>query len=283
VTSDLLPDLTSQIQEYIAVQPSKPLPRDMVFAISFGFWDIYNFAGLDYDLAQNVADQSVDELVAQLSILYSHYRQGVLDATNDSITNLAPFRVVIPKLFDPTLVPGWISQRAAPPGPATVAEQQKQAVYLTERWNSRLENKLGSWVTEYPHLEATATESANESSEPPAAEAISKDRIIIEKYVFYYDLPKYLVDIMVEHQLETEGLSDASGLGKGKSPFKSVSEPCLKEDTKEEELLDRHGKLVCTAPENYLFWDDFNLGKVANEAVGKEVAEMVKGGQRMGQ
>jgi hypothetical protein len=255
----------------------------MVFAVSFGFWDIYNFACLEYDLAQNMTDQSVDELVAQLSILYSHYRRGVLDATNDTTPDPAPFRVVIPKLFDPTLVPGWISQRAAPPGPATVAEQQKQAVYLTERWNSRLENKLGSWVTEYPNLEANVTEPANESGEPPAAGALSKGRIIIEKYVFYYDLPKYLVDIMVEHQLEAEGLTDASGLGKGKSPFQSVSEPCLEEGSETEEaLIDRHGKLVCGAPENYLFWDDFNLGKVANEAIGTEVARMVKEGRRMG-
>jgi hypothetical protein len=33
--------------------------------------------------------------------------------------------------------------------------------------------------------------------------------------------------------------------------------------------------LVCKGPEDYLFWDSFNLGAVVKGMIGKEIGEMV--------
>ena len=45
--------------------------------------------------------------------------------------------------------------------------------------------------------------------------------------------------------------------------------------------MDLNGQLVCKEPEEYLFWDSFNLGSVANEGIGKQVAAMVQGGHSL--
>ena len=106
----------------------------------------------------------------------------------------------------------------------------------------------------------------------------------VEKDVFYYDLPTYLLNIIVERQLEDEGLSDAEGLGTGMCPFDSVYIPCVREveegyDTAG--FVESNGLLVCKEPDDYLFWDAFRLGGVANEMIGREVAAMIKDGNSM--
>jgi phospholipase/lecithinase/hemolysin len=240
IAAGLLPDLATQVQAFIAsstAAPGETAPGSALFVISYGFWDIYHLAGLEYTQAQKLADDAVDALMAQLGILYAHHsRDAIARAAAENSTSVAPFRAVVPKLLDPSLVPGWLS-RAVPPAPSSVAEHQKQAVYLTDRWNARLENALGTWAAEGD----------------------------VHKHVFCYDLAQHVVDLLVEHQLEDAGLSDAAGLGKGESPFESVAEPCV-----------RDGKTVCAEPEQYLFWDDFTLGSVANEGIGKAAAGLVR-------
>lgn len=290
LATELLPDLAAQIKEFIALPPPSPKPRETLFVVSVGFWDIYNFAGLDYTLGQNVTDRSANELFDQLNILYAHYSRNLSAAhtvqktTTNDLSNTAeveepphktpPFRVIIPKLFEPTLLPGWLSQRPVPLAPSSVAENQKNAVYLASRWNTLVENQITGWLKE-PTL--PPADIANTTTEALASLPV------VEKDVFYYDLPQYLLDIIVEHQLEDEGLSDASGLGMGESPFESVYEPCVREadEGTEDGFVDLNGQVVCKEPEEYLFWDSFNLGSVAKEGIGKEIAAMVKQGKSM--
>lgn len=273
MTLSPLPDLAAQVQEYLS-SPENSTQTKILFTLSFGFWDIYHLASLDYELAQNMTDAAVGHLIYQINTLYSNYIETIYnrpETENPTASNPPPFRLIILRLFDPTLVPGWLSQRPVPPPPSTVAEQQKQAVYLTERWNSLLENALGLWV-----MDADAAGEANEIGVGARAEFPRKD-------IFYYDLPQHILDIIVEHQLEDAGQSDASGLGTGKSPFTSVSEPCLREGSAEQEGGgDGVRNTVCADPEACLFWDEFNVGGVANEEIGREVAEMIRRGRRMG-
>lgn len=240
-------------------------------------------------MGQNATDRSVNELFDQLNILYAHYSQNLSAAHTIAESTEAPtnvteveklsqtssaFRVIIPKLFEPTLLPGWLSQRPVPLAPSSIAENQKNAVYLASRWNTLVENKLGSWMKEVEQPPADiATTTTEELASLP----------VVERDIFYYDLPQYLLDIIVEHQLEDEGLSDASGLGKGESPFESVYEPCIRETGAEEGGVDLNGQMVCKEPEEYLFWDSFNLGSVAKQGIGKEVGYMVKQGKSMKQ
>jgi len=275
-TSSVLPDFATQIQEFITLSKSIPAARDTVFVVSFGLWDVYQLAGLDGALAQDLTDISLAELFTQLDILYSYYVEHLpnnsLLATQSMQANntlVEPsFRVIIPKLSDPTLLPGWMSQRPVPLTPTSIAEQQKNAVYLTERWNSILENKMAHW------LQVTPDQKAQGNNTAACTAFLPKD-------IFYCDIPKFILDLLVEHQLEDENLADASGLGTYESPFRSVYQPCIREagegDT--DGQVDLFGKLVCKEPEEYLFWDDFRLGVVANEAIGRAVGKMMVEGK----
>jgi hypothetical protein len=292
----LLPDLAAQIKSYIALPLPKHRPTETIFVLSFGFWDIYDFSRLDFPIAQNGTDNSIKELFKQLDILYNHFITNLyspeaidspdsLNSTDDKTTEITPtFRIVLPRLFDPTLLPGWLTLRPPPPAPSSVAEQQKNAVYLTQRWNSIVENEVAQWVATTPEPlpltseqdpEQDPHEDIRNNAEPPKP---AEPNPVIQKDVFYYDLPKLLLDVMIEHQLEEEGLSDAAGLGKGESPFESVYQPCVREANGDDTdgLVDLSGMLVCKEPEEYLFWDSFNLGAVMKGMIGKEVGEMFR-------
>jgi hypothetical protein len=307
VELSLLPDLAAQIQTYIALPPPKQPPTETIFVISYGIWDIYDFSRLDFLIAQNGTDRSIEDLFKQLDILYDHFTKHLYspDIVSTSISadsvddaqklSIPTFRVILPKVFDPTLLPGWVTLRPAPPAPSSVAEQQKNAVYLTQRWNQRVENQLMQWVVAppapvpAPQDPKPGQESSHEDirnsnkSAPPTPSEAAEQATVIQKDVFYYDLPKLLLDVIVEHQLEDEGLSDASGLGKGESPFESVYVPCVHEaggdDT--DGLVNLAGMLVCNEPEEYLFWDSFNLGAVMKGRIGKDVGEMVRGNKTL--
>jgi hypothetical protein len=287
----ILPDLATQIQSYIDLPPPTQRPTETIFVLSFGFWDIYDFSRIDYPIGQNGTDNSIKEIFKQLDVLYDHfttklYSPGTsVNATDEQIGTSA-FRIIMPKVFDPTLLPGWLTQRPAPPSPNSVAEQQKNAVYLTERWNNMMENQIAQWLVTQPATtrekfeQGPSHEDARESDKH--LQTANKPRIV-EKDVFYYDLPKLLLDIIIEHQLEDEGLSDASGLGTGESPFESVYKPCMREDEGDDTdgLVDLNGMLVCKEPEEYLFWDSFHLGAVVKEMIGKEIGEMVRGNKTL--
>jgi hypothetical protein len=178
----------------------------------------------------------------------------------------------------PTLVLGWLSQRNMPPSPSSVAEEQKRAVYLTNRWNSLLENALGLWVAPNADDNTDSTEFANKTDTSNE----TKTTLLPGKDVFRYNLPQYILNIIVEHQLEDAGQGDAAGLGKGESPFVNVTEPCLRESPGDERVEGGVMNTVWPDPLAYLFWDGFNLSGTANEGIGKGVAGMVREGLKMG-
>ncbi|RFU29781.1 hypothetical protein B7463_g6574, partial [Scytalidium lignicola] len=275
---DVLPDLASQIQKFIALPPAKPLPTETIFIVEFGIWDIYYFASLDYDAGQSLTDMSIGELFRQLDVLYAHYCKEFSMPTNGSNSDSEDnrtFQVIIPKLFDPTLLPGWMSQREIPAAPTSVAEQHKNAVYLTTRWNSNLENGMGNWVNNeviddsgWMQFENTDKEGDQSSDQAPT---VLKDTI-------YYDTDKYLTDVLVEHQLQDANLTDSTGFGSHERLFENIYTPCLRgvDDEIENGDVEINGQRICQHPEEYLFWDEFGLGSVAKAAMGKEIALMVK-------
>ncbi|EHK98447.1 hypothetical protein M7I_5748 [Glarea lozoyensis 74030] len=101
----------------------------------------------------------------------------------------------------------------------------------------------------------------------------------LEKDFYYYNVARQVLDMIVEHQLEKTGISDASGLGKGSSPFKRVQTPCLSESQLHEDLGENfdelNGYLLCKTPDEYMFWDAFNIGSVAKRSIGSGAATMI--------
>ena len=334
----MLPDFEAQVQSFLALPESKKKPESTLFVVSFGLWDVYQFAGLDYALGQNVTDRSVNEIFRQLDVLYNHHMESLHLAPLINQTHTpAPFQVLFTKVFDPTLLPGWLTQRPLPLKPSTVSEQQKNAVYLTTRWNSNLYPKLVGWRKQLPAplaepespaepanetiaklsapdqpknetptsnpLEARSPPAAKPSNEPtgPSASELAKERGVPAKNVFYFDVSQFLLDIILEHYLEDAGIQDATGLGKGSSPYDSVDIPCLHsatlssamssanlavdgtgfEDEEKEGWKEVNGKALCEEPGDYLWWSEFEMGMKAKEEVGKRTAEMVKKGDVM--
>jgi hypothetical protein len=313
-----LPDLATQIQSFISTPAPKHQPKETLFIVSFGFWDIYDFARLDYAMSLNVTDTSINFLFEQLDILYNHFTKNLLpsEPLSDKSTNTtqrnskgAQFRVIMPRLFDPTLLPGWLSHRPTPSAPSSVAEQHKNAVYLTDRWNQQFENKMGSWINEVPST--SQPEKKEEQEEPRADVRENEDSFIqvdhsrdpaqqnaektqdssegndedgmVQKDIFYFDIPRLLLDLILEHQLEDEGLSDASGLGTGESPFESVYLPCVREAEEDDTdgFVDLNGLLVCKEPEEYLWWDAWSVGGVVKKVIGGQVATLVSEGKSL--
>lgn len=83
--------------------------------------------------------------------------------------------------------------------------------------------------------------------------------------------------------MEIKGLTDAHGLGDGDSVFDDVYLSCVTDDAdiSEDEYDEVTGKMVCNSPKDYIWWDAWSLGSVANEAIGKNVANMVRSGDSL--
>lgn len=274
---NLLPDLAAQIAEFLAL-PTRSKTAETIFVVSFGIWDVYQFAAFDFaSTSQMMINATITELFVQLENLHSQYsKSSESRKVENTALNSSSFRVIIPRLFDPTLLPGWLSQRPIPLHPSSVAEEQKNGMYLAALWNSMLENKLGEWVQGHVRTSVNI-ETGNKKTTLPAQPTHNQG---LEKDILYYDLPQYLLGLIIEHQLEDEGLLDATGLGTSESPFESVYLPCVREagTGADDGHVDLNGQLVCKEPEEYLFWDGFRLGAVANEGIAKQVAEMVMRG-----
>ncbi|KAG9248987.1 hypothetical protein BJ878DRAFT_197517 [Calycina marina] len=301
-SSPALPDLATQISQYLTLLPRTPRPTETIFILSFGFWDIYHLASLDLETSKVALDKIATELFTQLDRLYQNYgnhalAHGLGKDEEDEEEGEVPFRVVVPKLVDPTLLPGWMA-RPKPLPPASVAEEQKNAVYLTEHWNTMLTNSIGEWLKtdeeeendlDIPRNESSTGFSQGLSDHEEETEKAGKVKGVVGrqvvKDVFYYDLPMYIVNMLIEHQLQTEGIVDHKGLGTKGSPFRSISQTCLRESLSSsssspssadlEEFVEVNGKMVCPRPAEYLMWDGFRVGSVANEEIGNAVGEMV--------
>lgn len=285
--SSPLPDLADQITTYFS-QPTPPASTRTIYLISFGLWDIYSHAWLPRQEAYNATITSIEHLFMQIDRLASWH-------ANASVTD---FEVVVPKLLDPTLLPGWMTLRPRPLSPDSRAEQQRTAVFLTKEWNAAVEQGVEQLVKPPPPEDIKAKEDelrdANSTSVDVPEETPEPE---LKRMVFLPDLSTHLLDNLRTHQLNTAGLSDASGLGKEPSLYTSVSQPCLGlPDDSADYVDDNDGSSTvssgvdsssgdldavagigrCRNPEMYLFWDEWHYGPRGSQELGKMVADMVR-------
>lgn len=150
------------------------------------------------------------------------------------------FRIVVPRIADPSVLPGWRDLRPESPAVHSKAEQMRNSYSLTNAWNDGIVNALSDWVkkgntqgdekreNEERAVTAATTEkkqkqkSSRRAAAAAAAEAPTRDG-------YAYNLADYLLDAMLERQLRNARLTDGNGRGKGEleDGFRDVRDACL--------------------------------------------------------
>ncbi|KAE9965142.1 hypothetical protein BLS_000865 [Venturia inaequalis] len=135
----LLPDLKAQVQHWLRWEERRAVEaaddeseEETIFAISFGFYDIFQYAILDLGDAQNAITQSMHVLFQQLDIIAEH-------------SSSAP-QVLISGLWDVTFAPHFqslsLSENNTLP---QFGGAQHKMIYLVEYWNSALIQTSMTW------------------------------------------------------------------------------------------------------------------------------------------
>jgi hypothetical protein len=154
----LLPDLKAQVQHWIKWEQQREISdtdtddevEEVIFTISFGFWDMWQYATLELKEAENAIKTSVYTLFQQMDFIAEHC---AVDP-----------RFVITGLWDITFSPHFQSLSLNATAPH-FGEAQHKMIYLVSYWNSALysaSNKFGkgdifivdwqSWVMEQIRL-----------------------------------------------------------------------------------------------------------------------------------
>lgn len=182
--------------------------------------------------------------------------EGSAENGSESQTNAEDkteyFRLLIPRITDPSLLPGWRDLRAQLPKVHSKAEQMRNSAELTEHWNDRVVDRLVEWVRKE---NKTAGEDENKESkradadtaaasspavvDTPATQTITQGKKVDTAPApsrpspvrdgFAYNMANYVLDAMVERQLRNARLRDGSGRGDGavEDGFRDVANSCV--------------------------------------------------------
>ncbi|TDZ39484.1 hypothetical protein C8035_v003276 [Colletotrichum spinosum] len=319
-------DVTAQVDAFLASPLPRPLPKETVWVFSFGTWDVWTLAALPRDLGQGIVDLAVRRLFAQVERVYQAslatesaafsdfwaYQSAAATAallaklnapgTPSSSSSPPPsvdarelenFRLVVPKLLDVSLTPGWHARRPAPPAPHTKAEQMTNAAHLTARWNSEVDARLQEWMrTPDPQQSEGSDDDEGKDDGKFGAVASRRASPVLRRGVAasataaprggdvdtlrvpfprrvgaQVDTEEFVRRAIIERQMRRHGLSDVLGYGNGTEAdgvlaFEEVWTPCIWAKTGETPEV-AGGYPACDVPDGYLFHSPFTLGERA--------------------
>lgn len=306
------PDLEAQIEQFLA-QPAPHWSRDhsktrqTLWVFTFGTWDIWNLAAGPLSIGLDIIDHLTSLIFAQAEVLLREATEGTATAfvvphspdgnetgnptgENDVLDH---FRLIIPKLFDITLTPGWL-ERALAPIPHSKAEQMRNAVALTDEWNQQMNWKLSRWQSngngtwldwdeEDPNPELENSARGVSGADIPISESRRRRGFRDNSKAKHRQLrvglqassAGLILDALTEEELQRTGLRD--GNGRGSKPedaamrFRDVWEPCLGGAGAGGDAE----RMICDTPDDHLFHDSFTIGSKAAEWIGRAVAEEV--------
>lgn len=178
-----IPDLEEQVSSFLALQKPQNTPAETLWVFSFGMWDIWSLASAPLSVSKPMVEDILTHLFTQVERVYhSTLDESSIAWSNPSplpvpeaeVTNttstkpqqldfdpeeheegvktkeqeLPPkqFKILIPKLFDPSMTPGWQTKRPGQPAVHSKAEQTRNAATLTEHWNVVLKRFIFSWA-----------------------------------------------------------------------------------------------------------------------------------------
>ncbi|KAI1766818.1 hypothetical protein GGR53DRAFT_463955 [Hypoxylon sp. FL1150] len=300
-------DLLHQIDAFLATpRPTRP-PRETLWVLDIGFWDIWSLATLPRKLATRIIETQMQQIFSNLELLYSEAHDNESAAFSDYYASVdlagadataptlprAAFRVFIPKPFDVSLTPGFESARFAPPHPHTKAEQMRNAAFLTSHWDKAIQDMITEWV-HLPDPEEIKDDDGlsglKDTDLLVSKRSVKTSGVIIpaRREAITYDITSYVQDLMVEGQLRKADIVDHNGLGSTTltEGYSELWEPCIKrynvhEDgsnstENENRTEDNTRWSVCEAPDQHLFLTEFTVNRRAIFEIGSRAADVFK-------
>lgn len=147
------------------------------------------------------------------------------------------FRILVPRIVDPSMLPGWRDLRPDSPAVHSKAEQLRNSYSLTNAWNDGIVGALTKWVKTVDAGHKRQEEAENKkdpvgretstTTAVPAPAAVSVPPPTRDGYA--YNLADYLLDAILERQMRNAKLADGNGRGQGalEEGFRDVRNPCL--------------------------------------------------------
>lgn len=136
------------------------------------------------------------------------------------------FSVLIPRIMDPSMLPGWRSLRAQIPSVHSKAEQMRNSAALTSAWNDGIVNSLHDWVKKDDPNSGKDDKSDDDFHFDAFTRGTATGPI---RDGFAYDFADFVVEQMLERQMLNARLTDGNGRGKGalEDGYRDVHNACL--------------------------------------------------------
>lgn len=137
------------------------------------------------------------------------------------------FQILIPRIMDPSLLPGWRDLRPQIPSVHSKAEQMRNSASLTSAWNDAIVDGLTDWVKK-----DTPSGQDGEESSKSNFETVSPGESQLGQPLrdgFAYNLAEYVLDHILERQMRNAHQTDGTGRGSGvlEGGYRDVRNPCL--------------------------------------------------------
>ncbi|KAK8094363.1 hypothetical protein PG997_001048 [Apiospora hydei] len=303
-----LPDLQQQIDTFLASEPAAHPTQDTLWVFDFGFWDVWRLSAFPQDISFQMIEVLASIIFQEIDLLYQASREGQPDpndaehhhqpetkwrarkrmsttAASSEDNSGRPFRVLIPRLFDVSVTPGFETARYRPPPPHSQADELRNAAYLTKHWDNWMDGMTERWLAmNTPTVEVASTtgtgpdDENDNGSDRNMLHGIGSRREVINPNV-----SKYLLELIADRQLKDSGLEDSRGMGKipADQAFGQVEEACLRPNTTtttaaEKAVSGTVEMVPCADFEDYLFWDGFTVGPRAIRSIGQRAKDLVE-------
>lgn len=225
------------------------------------------------------------------------------------------FEVLIPRVLDPSLLPGWRDLRPRIPSVHSKAEQMRNSAILTLEWNDRMGDRMIEWVQK-------------EEAEKSAEFYVDTDIKALAQPArdgFAYNLADFVIGRILERQMVNAHLKDGNGLGDSEidEGYRDVHNPCLQAvdasrvsisgplvgdvllnipndkidndmqtprkpssaQAKRAEFENKPGLAylatakVCDIPDDHLFYTPFALSQRAIWGIANETSDLIRNGE----
>lgn len=132
----LLPDLGVQVHQWIKYEKKRPYydqeeEDEIAYVISFGMWDVWQYAMLPREDAEAAMNLSISSLFDQLNIIAAHSPTSA--------------RFVVPSLWDLTFTPRFRNKLTAQEKAAFFHEEGYKLVSMVKLWNVELLQRAKMW------------------------------------------------------------------------------------------------------------------------------------------